>query len=57
VFEMRRHLSNYFKGIPDFKPYRLKLVTLTDPAEISSVLDEVSSHFGDLAPEATSVYF
>lgn len=56
VFEMRRHLSNYFKGIPDFKPYRLRLVTLTGPAEISATLDEVAERFGDLAPEATSVY-
>ena len=30
VLEMRRHLSNYFKGLPDFKPTRLQLVTLTD---------------------------
>jgi len=30
ILEMRRHLSNYFKGLPDFKPTRLKLVTLLD---------------------------
>ena len=34
VLEMRRHLSNYFKGLPDFKPTRLQLVTLTDVDEI-----------------------
>lgn len=56
VLEMRRHLSNYFKGIPDFKPYRLKLVTLTDPAEILSTLDEIAERFGSCAPEASSVY-
>ena len=28
VLEMRRHYANYFKGIPNFKPYRQQLVTL-----------------------------
>ena len=56
VFEMRRHLSNYFKGIPDFKPWRIKLVTEADPGTLFSVLDEVSSRFGDLAPEVGSIY-
>ena len=28
IFEMRRHYANYFKGIPDFKEYRMKLVSL-----------------------------
>ena len=39
VLEMRRHLSNYFKGLPDFKPTRLQLVTLTDVNEINATLD------------------
>lgn len=46
VFEMRRHLSNYFKGLPDFKSTRLKLVTLTDVAEINAVLDYVAGKWG-----------
>ena len=56
VFEMRRHLSNYFKGIPDFKPWRIRLVTESDPGTLVSILDEVSSRFGDLAPEIGSIY-
>ena len=56
VFEMRRHLANYFKGIPDFKPYRLKLVTETDPALIASCLDEIASRFGECRPDVSSVY-
>ncbi|MEG2613313.1 MAG: tRNA dihydrouridine synthase DusB, partial [Alistipes sp.] len=39
IIEMRRHLSNYFKGLPDFKPTRLKLVTLTDIPELFATLD------------------
>ncbi|MBP5589169.1 MAG: tRNA dihydrouridine synthase DusB [Bacteroidales bacterium] len=30
IFEMRRHLSNYFKGLPNFKETRLRLVTTTE---------------------------
>ena len=46
VFEMRRRLSIYFKGLPDFKSTRLKLVTLTDVAEINAVLDYVAGKWG-----------
>lgn len=56
VFEMRRHLANYFKGIPDFKPYRLRLVTLTDPALLYATLDEIKERWGDEAPAVSSVY-
>lgn len=46
VLEMRRHLSAYFKGLPDFKETRLKLVTLNDPAELYRTLDYVESRWG-----------
>ncbi len=41
VFEMRRHYSNYFKGIPDFKPFRTRLVEAPTAAEVHAILDEV----------------
>jgi tRNA-dihydrouridine synthase B len=41
IFMMRKHYSNYFQGIPDFKAYRLKLVTLESYKEISDVLFEI----------------
>ncbi len=47
ILEMRRHLSNYFKGLPDFKSTRLKLVTLSDPDELYAVLDSVAERWGD----------
>ncbi len=47
ILEMRRHLSNYFKGLPDFKSTRLKLVTLNDPAELYAVLDSIVERWGD----------
>ena len=45
IFEMRRHYANYFKGIPHFKEYRMKLVSLTDIADIHAVLEEISEQF------------
>jgi len=41
IFEMRRHYSNYFKGIPDFKPFRTRLVEAPDEAEVLAILDDV----------------
>lgn len=52
VLEMRRHLSNYFKGLPDFKSTRLKLVTLYDIPEILSTLDYVAETWGDFDTSA-----
>lgn len=47
VLEMRRHLSCYFKGLPDFKETRLKLVTENDPAAIPPLLDYILERWGD----------
>jgi tRNA-dihydrouridine synthase len=42
---MRRHYANYFKGIPDFKEYRMKLVSLENIDDIYSVLEEINERF------------
>ncbi len=47
ILELRRHLTNYFKGLPDFKQTRLKLVTSYDPAEICATLDYIAERWGD----------
>jgi len=39
IYEMRRHFSNYFKGLPDFRDIRMKLVTTLDGDEIENLLD------------------
>ena len=49
VFETRRHYNNYFKGIPDFKPYRQRLVTEDHSADVFAVLDEIEEMFGATA--------
>lgn len=41
IVEMRRHYGNYFKGLPNFKDTRTKLVTTDSIAEIHAILDEV----------------
>lgn len=56
VYEMRRHLSCYFKGLRDFKETRIKLVTSKDPAEIFATLDYVAARWGEEAPEPVSAY-
>jgi tRNA-dihydrouridine synthase len=45
IFEMRRHYANYFKGIPDFKEYRMKLVSLENVDHIYEVLQEINERF------------
>jgi nifR3 family TIM-barrel protein len=45
IFEMRRHYANYFKGIPNFKEHRMKLVSLQSQAEILEVLHEIEHNF------------
>lgn len=45
IVEMKRHYSNYFRGIPHFKAYRSKLVTTFDLNEVYDTLDEVAEKF------------
>ena len=46
VYEMRRHLSCYFKGLPDFKETRMRLVTENDPDEVLRILDYIGEKWG-----------
>jgi tRNA-dihydrouridine synthase B len=48
IFEMRRHYTNYFKGIPDFKPFRMKLVEAPNYEEVNAILHEVENHFMEM---------
>lgn len=47
IFEMRRHYTNYFRGVPNFRPYRMRLVESQDPNEIFELLDEIAVTFED----------
>ena len=47
VFETRRHYTNYFKGIPHFKEYRMKMVTSDRAEDVFDTFNEVEEKFGD----------
>lgn len=42
IFEMRRHYTNYFRGISHFKPFRTRLVESDSYEELLEILDEIS---------------
>ncbi len=46
VFETRRHYTNYFKGIPNFKEHRMKMVTSDHAVDVFAAFDEVLEVFG-----------
>lgn len=46
LVEMRRHYTNYFKHIPDFKPFRMKLVTSDSADEVLETLQRIQQTFG-----------
>lgn len=57
IYEMRRHLSNYFKGLPHFKETRLKLLTASEVAEIKVIIEEIKQNWGDFrTDDKTPVY-
>ncbi|RYZ59563.1 MAG: tRNA dihydrouridine synthase DusB, partial [Chitinophagaceae bacterium] len=45
IYEMRRHYSNYLRGLPNIREYRAKLVTLPGIEEIDPVLDEIEQQY------------
>ncbi|MDN4166075.1 tRNA dihydrouridine synthase DusB [Cytophagales bacterium LB-30] len=47
ILEMRRHYTNYFKGIDHFKPYRQQLVQTDHYENVVALLDEISDKFSE----------
>ncbi len=47
VLETRRHYTNYFKGIPNFKPFRTRMVTSDEAAAVFEVFDEILNEFSE----------
>jgi tRNA-dihydrouridine synthase B len=48
IFEMRRHYTNYFRGIPNFKPYRTRLVESDNYDDVQETLNEVAEVFANV---------
>lgn len=57
IFEMRRHFSNYFKGLPNFKETRLRLLTCQEEEDIKSIIMEISQKWGDYRSEDTTAVY
>lgn len=55
INEMRRHYTNYLKGLPGIKEYRYKLVTLTSPEAVFEVLEDISRHYAGYNFERTPI--
>ena len=47
VLEMRRHLSSYFKGLPDFRETRARLVTEPEAEGVARLLDYIGERWGE----------
>lgn len=45
IFEMRRHYTNYFRGIPHFKEYRKQLVEAMTESEVIDILGVIEERF------------
>lgn len=57
ILEMRRHLSNYFKGLPNFKETRLRLLTSLEIDEIREIIEEIREKWGACRSEdVTGIY-
>lgn len=53
VLELRRHLSSYFKGLPDFRETRSRLVTEPTPEGVTRILDYIAERWGTWDATAT----
>ncbi|WP_339707780.1 tRNA dihydrouridine synthase DusB [Algoriphagus aquimarinus] len=47
ILEMRRHYTNYFRGMPNFKQYRAEMVTAETYEHVCEVLEKVSDVYAD----------
>jgi tRNA-dihydrouridine synthase len=54
LVEMRRHYANYFKGIPHFKEFRMRLVSSMDVLEIEEIFNELELLFNSPTFEAVT---
>ncbi len=51
TFEMRRHYTSYFKNIPNFKEFRMRLVLADTQQETLAILDEIAYHYSSFVFE------
>lgn len=55
VLEMRRHYTNYFRGLPGIKDYRKRLVTEPEPEALFEILDEIGREYAGYIKEESTI--
>ncbi|TAG47786.1 MAG: tRNA dihydrouridine synthase DusB, partial [Runella slithyformis] len=45
IFEMRRHYATYFKGLDNFKPFRMRFVEASSYEQLVEILEEVTETY------------
>lgn len=53
VLEMRRHYTNYLKGLPNIKEFRLKLVSCRLGEEAEEIMDQILTYYQGYEEENT----
>src|SRR6187399_1138728 len=56
VFEMRRHYASYFRGLPDFKPFRTRLVEAPEASDVYAILEEIVVEYGNRIFESPVIH-
>ena len=46
LFEIRKHWASYFKGLPNFKPFKMRLMETLSVGEVLEILDDIVSYYG-----------
>lgn len=55
ILMMRRHFAKYFAALPDFRPFRIKLLQATEMEVVHQTLKEINEHYGDMRVDYTNV--
>lgn len=48
ILETRKHYSGIFRALPDFKPFRMKLVVAENKEEVFNIFKEIEAFYSDL---------
>ena len=54
ILMMRRHFAKYFAALPDFRPFRIKLLQATEMEVVHQTLVEITEHYGEMRVDYTN---
>ena len=55
ILMMRRHFARYFAALPDFRPYRTRLLQSVEMEETRQILSTIAEHYGSLRVDYTNI--